>query len=378
MLNKTKILQELQNRLPEIFINTEKSQELIRHLWDYIINNNISYEQLKAVTNKQLIPKWHEQINVCSNIGPEKEYTAIAVDGSQIYPDRHQGIACYLLNIGICQISYGLKQSEVILKSDPQLNIVNKDSQSLPNIIDAQREELEFSTALDIGKKLIAENQVHEKLLFLFDGSLVFWHLEKMEDDLKQKFINSYLDTFKNFYENKLLMASYISLPKSKDLVNVLSNALILYNKANDIESQRMSGHGDLDYVTDNDIANLFLQPGTRSIVFEYQGPLAIYYPEHLKPHFFYMHVNNEIARIEIPSWIAKDSKYLQIIETIILDQAVKGYGYPVVLSEAHEQAVIKSADRQLFYDMLYSITKTHNKDYVFSQKSLKKRRSNI
>ncbi len=59
---------------------------------------------------------------------------------------------------------------------------------------------------------------------------------------------------------------------------------------------------------------------------------------------------------------------------SIVLDQALKGKGYPVCLFEAHEQAVIKSADREFFYEMLRSLYQKNNKNYAVSCKSLKKR----
>jgi NurA-like 5'-3' nuclease len=36
-----------------------------------------------------------------------------------------------------------------------------------------------------------------------------------------------------------------------------------------------------------------------------------------------------------------------------IVDQAAKGCGYPVALSEAHEQAVIRERDRRYFLTLL-------------------------
>ena len=86
------------------------------------------------------------------------------------------------------------------------------------------------------------------------------------------------------------------------------------------------------------------------------------------------MNVGKEIVRIELPAWIAQDSdKVLQICR-ILYDQALKGRGYPVGLFEAHEQAVIKQQDRQIFYHALQMIGMQVAGQYEFSQKSLKKR----
>jgi hypothetical protein len=60
------------------------------------------------------------------------------------------------------------------------------------------------------------------------------------------------------------------------------------------------------------------------------------------------------------------------------LDQCNKGRGYPVVLAEAHEQAVVKGADRDFFYSVITKIGIEENKRILVSQKSAKKRRMSI
>jgi NurA-like 5'-3' nuclease len=60
-----------------------------------------------------------------------------------------------------------------------------------------------------------------------------------------------------------------------------------------------------------------------------------------------------EIARVEIPQWVAENDEWLNLVHAVIYDQAQKGRGYPVALAEAHEQAVVRGAERELFYEML-------------------------
>ena len=63
--------------------------------------------------------------------------------------------------------------------------------------------------------------------------------------------------------------------------------------------------------------------------------------------------IKNEIARIEIPQWVAQDETQLNLTHTLVLDQCQRGQGYPVVLGEAHEKAVITGADRENFWQMV-------------------------
>ena len=65
--------------------------------------------------------------------------------------------------------------------------------------------------------------------------------------------------------------------------------------------------------------------------------------------------MDNEIARVEIPQWVATDESLLNLTHSLVLDQCQRGQGYPVALSEAHEQAVVTAADRENFWRLVES-----------------------
>jgi NurA-like 5'-3' nuclease len=69
--------------------------------------------------------------------------------------------------------------------------------------------------------------------------------------------------------------------------------------------------------------------------------------------YFFYLKLEDEIARVEIPEWVAQDGKKLGLTHALMLDQCRRGQGYPVALSEAHEQAVVTGSDRQNFLQLM-------------------------
>ena len=109
-------------------------------------------------------------------------------------------------------------------------------------------------------------------------------------------------------------------------------------------------------------------------IVFENKSSITVFYPAHVKPFFFYINTGMEIGRVEIPAWIAQDSLLVDFIATVIVDQCIKGGGYPVALAEAHEQAVIKGPDRDFFYHVLQKMVIERKRSVVMSRKSYKKR----
>jgi NurA-like 5'-3' nuclease len=67
---------------------------------------------------------------------------------------------------------------------------------------------------------------------------------------------------------------------------------------------------------------------------------------------FFYLRLADEVARVELPEWMATPER-LAALHTLILDQCERGPGYPIALQEAHEAAVISSVDRAAFAALL-------------------------
>jgi hypothetical protein len=54
-----------------------------------------------------------------------------------------------------------------------------------------------------------------------------------------------------------------------------------------------------------------------------------------------------------MPEWVAQNSSLLNQALSLILAQVNKGFGYPVALAEAHNQAVVRGGDRARFFALL-------------------------
>ena len=87
------------------------------------------------------------------------------------------------------------------------------------------------------------------------------------------------------------------------------------------------------------------------------------------------MDTGTEIARVELPAYVAHDKKLLNLVHNVISLQCKAGFGYPITLSEAHLQAVVNRDDRRIFYDLIkeYLLAK-HGTSLKLSNKELKKR----
>lgn len=372
MLNRAILLDQLQSLTDGLFIDTSDQLKIARESWQRILKDPLFIYKVRQISTPWLVPDWYDSLGrvvpVALNFGP---YSVLAVDGSQVYPDRHQGTPCYLINIGSVLLHYGQPaKSAVAFDSRPTVfagHTQEDDIVNGPELVNCRRQEFELQIGLSKSIECIAQNP-DVPFAFLFDGSLVFWHLESKEQNLKDLFLNKYLNLLDGLYQSSILCGGYISLPKSKELVNLIRLELCGF---------QVEGCDKLEavnHLVDGSIAHFFLSSGTRSIVFKSNAKIGASYPEHLVPHFFYMDVGSEIVRIEVPAWIALDEKKLDRLASIILDQSIKGRGYPVALAEAHEQAVVKGPDRDFFYHLITKIGIESKQKLAYSQKSMKKR----
>jgi hypothetical protein len=87
--------------------------------------------------------------------------------------------------------------------------------------------------------------------------------------------------------------------------------------------------------------------------------------------------VGTEIARIEFPAWVVNDPQMIDQALGLVLAQIQKGYGYPVAIAEAHNQAVVRSGDRNHFFALLErEMIKAGVKNVSISYKEARKRGS--
>ena len=86
------------------------------------------------------------------------------------------------------------------------------------------------------------------------------------------------------------------------------------------------------------------------------------------------MNAGEEIGRVEIPRWVAKDETLLSLAHGLVWDQCQRGQGYPVAISESHEQAVINAGDRRVFRRLLTDSLERQGLSAITSQKDRSKR----
>jgi len=373
MIDRAKLTQALQQAATVLFANHSHETEYIRKLWSAIGKDPLLHDRLHALQIPLVVPTWKGLLNHVVTIDRSlSDYNILAIDGSQIYPDRHYNPTCFLINIGSILLNYRSTRSYACLHSQPFVFVAQLEGHegATTDVVNCRRQELEFDHGLHRAFT-IGQHNNETPFLMLFDGSLIFWLLESKENTIREHYLNRYIDTLERMYQEKIPIAGYISFPKSRELVNIVRIV------SADFSSERIAEY-PFTNVLDSTIVSLFLRPYERTTLFQSNASMSSSYPSHLRPHFFYINVGEEIGRVEIPAWVALKSDLIHNISRIIIDQCDKGLGYPIALAEAHETAVIKGSDRDFFYYMLDRMGNQFQKPTSLSQKNKRKKFVNI
>lgn len=313
------------------------------------------------------------------------DFTVIATDGSHIDVDRHRSTRCYLINVGAAVLRYGSKPDATLASypalysNDEDLVIAGADGNAREQMVEGNL--LGIKRAVEENCRLVAlAKDLPQDLpaLALLDGSLILWGLEAYPEFVAEAMLEKgLLPCLDELKKRKLPVASYISFPRSTDVVNVLRVA-ICPNEPVDCDKCPKEKKADRDCeavagVQDRDLFMNLLADGERSVVFMSQSSVTRHYGEHLV-YFFYLRTGEEMARVEVPRWVGESQELLELAHSLILDQCRRGQGYPVALSEAHEQAVVTGKDRENFWQLVEAECVEGKMPSVTSAKSVSKR----
>jgi hypothetical protein len=340
-----------------------------------------------------------EPLDTIRDLPPRpSDYALVATDGSQIDVERHGMAACYVINVGRVFLRYGARPAAK-LSSRPALYYREEDlylSDGVRriaiegNYLSAKRDIEEGVALADLADEFLvhaANNsniREHDKekattdairgnsrefadqipSIALQDGTLVRWTLAGAEKFVQERFLRPYLAYLDRMHERGIPVASYISRPRAPEVAGTIRLMLCPDVKVaegrgakcaecSDAAAGRTPSCSVCQGLTDADILADMLGDGQRGPLFISMSRINVEaYGAHLI-HFFYMRVGREIARVELPRWVAEELDAVDLIHTLIYDQCMKGQGYPVALARAHEQAIVRSADRRAFLSMV-------------------------
>ena len=236
MLNRSELAKQISKFADKIFPNLFQSSDLAQKKWQEICNDPYFLQKVDVAESSFLVPGWQGNLSDIFQIKNDlKDYSVLAVDGSQIYPDRNfSGASCFLVNSGGCFLKYG-QQSIAKFFNEPKLflpdDIKDERFSFSRDLVDLKREEIEFKTLFE--KFLFYKKEYdlkNDKFICLIDGTIIFWPLEGKQPEVKKYFLDRYLYYLNQFYKNNILVAGFISFPKSKELVNLIKIGLCRFD----------------------------------------------------------------------------------------------------------------------------------------------------
>lgn len=323
------------------------------------------------------------KITDCFGAGnmPEK-VMVVATDGSQIEPSTHEIALFYMINIAVVSLVYGgsvspspqiepyffYDEKDLYIEEDYHISLIN--ARQL-----AQKRSTMEKQALK--EELLKYADRKEPLVGLTDGPLLDLNRsQKYQYDLKEKVaVDDLLEMGKKYH---IPIAGYISATRNTALVNLVKLSLcpepLARCKQCEARKQKRNVCRVLNDLNDAQIIERFLPAGARSTVFYLINKLPMQTSE-TDIGFFYLNTGREIARIEAPRYVLENKEMLEYLHGVLLQQIRLGLGYPAVLSQAHEYAVITGKEREQVYKLLQKQMIRNGVEIKLSQKQLRKRR---
>lgn len=327
---------------------------------------------------------------------PPVAHTVFATDGSQISPSHHEIAYCYLLNVGTVMLHYGQSRHPV-LDSVPEVFYKPEDLYASRQWGIRTEEWMGYRRAVSEAIALaemgcdwakINDHKLPAPALAMVDGSLIYWFLEQLPSEARDQILQPILEAWDKLRLAKIPLLGYLSASRSSESLSFLRFEACTHEVPDCMTNCPNVGFTatsafaekapcqEFEPLRDTILWATILSPGQRSPLWKSQARILDLYGLN-SVYFCYVHVGTEVARIEVPEWVAQDKAELDVALGMMLAQVHKGGGYPVTLAEAHNQAVVTGGDRTRFFALLeQQMIKAGLKNVGISFKETRKRGS--
>ena len=293
-------------------------------------------------------------------------HSVISSDGSQISPSHHEIAYCYLLNISRVIIHYGQSRYPT-LDSLPEVIYRPEDLYAsrqwgirTEEWMGYKRTAAEAVMLGELGLETAASQDADVPALALTDGSLIYWFLEQIPAAARDEILLPVLESWEQLRSARVPVMGYISASRSSEASNFLRLQACPFDTPdcvsncprNEQDQRNQTPCQTFSPLRDVTLWSTALSPGERGPLWKSSADILSGYGDHAV-YFCYVHVGAEVARVEFPEWVVKDRELLDMALSLMLAQVQKGFGYPVALAEAHNQAVVRGGDRTRFFTLL-------------------------
>jgi hypothetical protein len=365
MLDLTKLARQMQGLSQHLTLEAAASRQRLELAQQYLKN---AYESQQDLISRQ--EKWRDRILFANATPiepletsidipiPPKVHTVIATDGSQIAPNHHEIAYCYLLNIGRVVLHYG-QNRHPLLDSLPEVFYRPEDLYMSRQWGIRTEEWMSFrrtASETTVLAELACEAKGEAPTLAMVDGSLIYWFLEQLPIDARDRILPPILEAWQQMRDAQIPLMGYLSASRNIEGINFL-RLLACIHPAPDCKSYCPNQLEKVpckvfEQLRDTSLWTTRLKPGQRGCLWRSNTPILELYGDQTI-YFCYVHVGTEIARIEVPAWVAENATMFDQALGLMLAQVQKGYGYPVAIAEAHNQAVVKGGDKTRFFALL-------------------------
>jgi hypothetical protein len=275
-----------------------------------------------------------------------------AADGSQINPDRHAPVEFGAINVGAICFRPGSApretvDSRLLFYEDLYIGTAPLTEDVVALMRDLAERQLLFSLAKP-------ERESGAPVVTLTDGPLELYGEDQNSANFKEK-LDDYLEVLRSLARTGAAAAGYVDKPRSSYIINLLE--LVLLKRLGSLD--KAGQEHPLFPVHDGDLYLPILQPGQRTAIFALRSSSAARFKGELALHFFYINVGragkSQIARVEIPHWVAETPDLLAQLHNALLEQS-KQMGarpYPYILHRAHEVAVVSFEEKDQLEAMI-------------------------
>jgi hypothetical protein len=437
MLDLTKLAQQMQSISQQLSLEANASRQRLELALKLLQQAEHQLQELTALqqtwrdrlhfTAAEPVEPLQLRIGIPA---PPPMHTVIATDGSQIAPSHHEIAYCYLINIGRIVLHYGQNHlplldslPEVIYRPEDlylsrQWGIRTEEWMGYRRTVSEAIVLAELGAQLkgegnreqgtgqgdrktgrqgdeDRERKQRAENEDFNLMsppplspssplplpsLAMVDGSLIYWFLDPLPGEARDRILPPILQAWEQLRVAGIPLVGYLSASRSGESLNFLRLQACPYATP-DCMVHCPTGSDRapcqvFDPLKDTVLWATVLEPGQRSPLWRSSARILDDYGDH-RIYFCYLHVGAEIARVEFPAWVASDSNLLDTALSLTLAQVQKGYGYPIALAEAHNQAVVRGGDRARFFALLeQQMIRAGLKNVGISYKEARKRGS--